>query len=654
MVDIDNMKSQSMKNYKDILDNYKKNLNKRVDQLKQEIENKLIVFVEYLAVGAVISYGFVKYFDIDVKKGIESISNAIDTFRRFKSRHYDTIDNISRFLTGDVTYINNMIYEGTKSFPQHIENIVNFFSEQLDTFFNSPTGDSYTNVFSEILHLTAAFAFNRIFESSFGGILGLFFDKLHLDVIKRPDLTSFLKFGPQVFAEISQTEHMARQLAQLSQISEVKMTATQYASLYEGSNSDDVLSDVAYEEHHGWFWRKGNEYKTVDSGDGSDEKRGWLRTMNDLHVAFVGVASAVSDKTNLDNPFNDVISPYSTDEYKKASEKLKAALDTDFDLKNKWFFDGKLRDFRFIGQDYDEAIKKIDELKNEFRADANPEIRKIITRWENIKSRLDMGRYTEDRGITVEVANEIVLILMSLNMFRKQQLINNMTHQELEYQSFLKETKATRALNVLKQITESEIDYVQDDILSGRLTLKQMVTIYKNFFADVDIDLKEKEQAINEEPYDPKKGLQPYTKSKEGRLFSKLMLRDVFDERISVYHSANKIKSIKNEILKLKYNQMGYSNVYFFNTYSKGSNDSRNMTVVGAESVRDREQKDVTDNDISSNMANIELATRLLQEFNELKKITLIQRKRRSELINNLVQDIDNLVKIKEKYPKVK
>ena len=53
-------------------------------------------------------------------------------------------------------------------------------------------------------------------------------------------------------------------------------------------------------------------------------------------------------------------------------------------------------------------------------------------------------------------------------------------------------------------------------------------------------------------------------------------------------------------------------------------------------------------------MANIELATRLLQEFNELKKITLIQRKRRSELINNLVQDIDNLVKIKEKYPKVK
>jgi division protein CdvB (Snf7/Vps24/ESCRT-III family) len=141
--------------------------------------------------------------------------------------------------------------------------------------------------------------------------------------------------------------------------------------------------------------------------------------MNDIHVAFVGVASSVSDKTNLDNPFNNVISPYSTDEYKKASEKLKAALDTDFDLKNKWFFDGKLRDFRFIGQDYDEAIKKIDELKNEFRADASPEIRDMITRWENIKSRLDMGRYTEDRGITVEVANEIVLILMSLNMFRK-------------------------------------------------------------------------------------------------------------------------------------------------------------------------------------------------------------------------------------------
>ena len=62
-----------MKTYKEILDQYKENLAKKVEKMKRDVENSLIGFLDNVLVGAVVAYGFVKYFDIDVKKGFQAI-----------------------------------------------------------------------------------------------------------------------------------------------------------------------------------------------------------------------------------------------------------------------------------------------------------------------------------------------------------------------------------------------------------------------------------------------------------------------------------------------------------------------------------------------------------------------------------------------------
>lgn len=60
--------------------------------------------------------------------------------------------------------------------------------------------------FKHLFNLTAAAAFNRSFESSFGFIFGLFFEKIDLSAKSKPDLYNYCKFGSKTYRDISAIE----------------------------------------------------------------------------------------------------------------------------------------------------------------------------------------------------------------------------------------------------------------------------------------------------------------------------------------------------------------------------------------------------------------------------------------------------------------
>lgn len=60
---------------------------------------------------------------------------------------------------------------------------------------------------------------------------------------------------------------------------------------------------------------------------------------------------------------------------------------------------------------------------------------------------------------------------------------------------------------------------------------------------------------------------------KKTSFFDALKRDDIFDEKVSVYKIADKIRSIRNELMGIRYARMGVKrdNVFFFNNYSTNS-----------------------------------------------------------------------------------
>ena len=60
---------------------------------------------------------------------------------------------------------------------------------------------------------------------------------------------------------------------------------------------------------------------------------------------------------------------------------------------------------------------------------------------------------------------------------------------------------------------------------------------------------------------------------KKTRFFDALKRDDMFDEKVSVHKIADKILSIRNELMGIRYARMGVKrdNVFFFNNYSTNS-----------------------------------------------------------------------------------
>lgn len=642
LVDLDSMQAGAMKTYKEILDQYKENLAKKVEKMKRDVENSLIGFLDNVLVGAVVAYGFVKYFDIDVKKGFQAIEQFLEIANTLKHKTEGSLESLSEFVTGNKEAFRDKIEESIVDLPLFIVKVATFVTDGIDSFLNSsPTGEIYGNVFFEMLKETAVFAFNRALDSSIGSVLGLFLEKLHSDVIKRPNLVNFLKYGPAAFNQIRSAEELGRKLGQISSEgqSATHWDASGWVYTYKASGGKNGAVN--------WY--------QVDSGDGDINKRGWVRTMNEIHCSYVAVADEIAKNTNLDNPFSNIISPYTTASYNTAHTELMKKLKIKFDLDGH-IAHGELEYFFFKGNEYDEVKKTINELVPHFQNEANPDIKMVLFQWEEIQKRIQRNivDYPRTSGINVEMANEMMLILMTLTMYRKQQLINNYTNLEIENHNFLQDSKAARTLEVLKETKGRQVDFVQTDVINGFITSKNIKQYYDEFFAQVDEDLKEQVQEVDVPQYWWRGKDLNFTRPKRGRMFSGLMMNDLMDGKMSIQHVVNRIKSIQQELIRMAYKQQGYDDSYFFNNYSTGSDDVRMIQQSTGNARDEREMVVVGQDGIQSQMANVELATRLVQEFCDFKYYINEHRERRYRLVTYIIEGLKRIHEIKQEYVEVK
>lgn len=625
-VDLDLMKDNFIKEYKNTIENYKKQLQEKAEAIAQQAENSLIKTFETLLLGSLAVYGVIKYFDIDVKGSVEKLKEYNETAKEYLKQGKNYFDRIDTFMGNPLGSFSKRIEDAAKELPFVITKGLHKMVNYVDNFLNGNTSQEYGNVFSQMLTSTAIFAFNRAFDSSLGFIFSIFFNKLHDDVMKRPSLVEFLKYGSEAFKEIREIEEITRELGKISNSEAVRMNASQYAELYDGSNSDSIESDISHYEYRGWIWNKKTEYKAVDSGDAKDEMRGFVSTMSDIHNSFIKANRDISERINLDNPFREMENPYSAPEYHAAMKNLTDKLEMEFDLDDR-FFDGKLKDFYYVGESslenpygrYTEAYNKLNDFEEYYKNETNPTIRYMIHRWRDVKGRIESQR----NRLKIIDANEITFLLISFNMYKKQAILQDYVLQDIETHNFVQESKIQRTLQVLKETRGRELDFTVDDLSSGIISLKDICNKFNNVIDNIETS---------------------------GIVLKSLKRNDLFDGKISIYKIADAIKSIRNELLKYVMIQNGYKseNIYFFNNYSERSDSTYSLYTTGENASIDKihlgENKE-----IKNGIALTELAVRLVQEFVNYKVYVKQLRERRRDLIIYLTNKFNELYTI---YPK--
>lgn len=632
-VDLDLMKDNFIKEYKNTIENYKKQLQEEAEVIAQQVENSLIKTFETLLLGSLAVYGVIKYFDIDVKGSVEKLKEYNETAKGYLKQGKNYFDRIDTFIGNPLGSFSKRIENAAKELPFVITKGLHKMVNYVDNFLNGNTSQEYGNVFSQMLTSTAVFAFNRAFDSSLGFIFSIFFNKLHDDVMKRPSLVEFLKYGSEAFKEIREIEEITRRLGGIS-------NSSISISSYDTHNriiamTGQFTAPVWKENFNGWTWVSDSGLrKSVDSGDDDNQMRGFVSTMSEIHNAFIEANTAISQGINLDNPFREMGNPYESDAYKIAQTTLQNNLNREFDLNN-YLWDGKLNQFYLVTQgagnygQYTQAFEKLNDFEIYYKNETNPTVRILIEKWRGLKDKIKSQRLIRGKRneiiferLSVSDTQEITFLLISFNMYKKQAILQDYVLQDIETHNFVQESKIQRTLQVLKETRGRELDFTVDDLSSGIISLNDICNKFNNVIDNIETS---------------------------GIVLKSLKLNDLFDGKISIYKIADTIKSIRNELLKYVMIQNGYKseNIYFFNNYSERSDSTYSLYTTGDNASIDKihlgENKE-----IKNGIALTELAVRLVQEFVNYKVYVKQLRERRRDLIIYLTNKFEELYTI---YP---
>lgn len=632
-VDLDLMKDNFIKEYKNTIENYKKQLQEKAEAIAQQVENSLIKTFETLLLGSLAVYGVIKYFDIDVKGSVEKLKEYNETAKGYLKQGKNYFDRIDTFMGNPLGSFSKRIEDAAKELPFVITKGLHKMVNYVDNFLNGNTSQEYGNVFSQMLTSTAIFAFNRAFDSSLGFIFSIFFNKLHNDVMKRPSLVEFLKYGSEAFKEIREIEEITRRLGGIS-------NSSISISSYDTHNriiamTGQFTAPVWKENFNGWTWVSDSGLrKSVDSGDDDNQMRGFVSTMSEIHNAFIEANTAISQGINLDNPFREMGNPYESDAYKIAQTTLQKNLEKEFDLNN-YLWDGKLNQFYLVTQgagnygQYTQAFEKLNDFEIYYKNETNPTVRILIEKWRGLKDKIKSQRLIRGKNneiiferLSVSDTQEITFLLISFNMYKKQAILQDYVLQDIETHNFVQESKIQRTLQVLKETRGRELDFTVDDLSSGIISLKDICNKFNNAIDNIETS---------------------------GIVLKSLKRNDLFDGKISIYKIADGIKSIRNELLKYVMIQNGYKseNIYFFNNYFERSDSTYSLYTTGDNASIDKihlgENKE-----IKNGIALTELAVRLVQEFVNYKVYVKQLRERRRDLIIYLTNKFKELYTI---YP---
>lgn len=610
LVDFEAIRDKMEREYHEFFDDFKSKLTEKVEQFKQNAKFGISRFIDkVLDVSLVLS----SYFALMPDKLRTVVANGIRYSFGKLWESTDYLFNYDQYLKKYFGKDFN-IWNETKKM---LSKIIDFFDtaayqlyQGIDYFL---TNDVF---FQELFNMTAIAAFNRSFDSSFGKILGLFFEKIDLSAKSKPDLYNYCKFGSKTYRDISTIEN---EFDKIRQESGKNGGWVLNRKVWKGDTKHISSGIVPGSTHY-------SSGKIVDEQHTIDELEEFANKTKFIHDLYFGAAEQLSKESSNTNRFA-YKNPYESMDFKKAQEESLNLINSALDADNFVEIIGKAqygRNFYYKGTGLNATISALDNFEKKFARSTNPVVKETIARWGQIKKNRDSRKKLNLPSyiipINIAEAQEMMFLRVVFVTIEREEEMERMIDLEMESSNFRESSMMKERLQFLKKIqdgVEIKSDFSRMDGLKSAKKLFEEKIVKKTSFFDA------------------------------------LKRDDIFDEKVSVYKIADKIRYIRNELMGIRYARMGVKrdNVFFFNNYSTNSD-----SVLGIMQFNDSKEGGYygfqqNNREISNNMSSVEISKRLVEEFVNVKKKELELRRERDALVSEITEGVVSLTKIYPKKP---
>lgn len=621
-IDVDELVASFQKSGREVIDKFKNGIKEKVDQLKENAKSGVSKFVDIVldvslilaSVAALIPNKIteiLKKFNFFINPLIDKGRGKLEDFSFFIKQFIPNID-IQRELQNTVQYIGD-----------NFSNLMSITFYYIDTFLNNT---EYGSVFAEMIQMTAAAAFNRSFDSSFGKILGLFFDKVSIEASRKPDLYNFCKYGSATFKEVSEIEELFRRVAQ------------------ESEDRGTLLDNDANFSNTGWVL-------LTQTGRGGSAKNyyaaadltGFQSLTSSIHNKYMQAASVIASHSPTSNPFASD-NPYESKEYKDALASVEQFMNSVIDAQGIIGDDSQRgKYFYYKGDKFNEVIKKLDNFEDYFKHSTDKIVLESLKKWKNIKENIEKRKKDKHfpRGtsyINFKEGNEMLMMMMVFVTIKRRQVMEDLRFLDIESHNFRENSELKMAferLRMLHKPIEASVRFEKMSTLGeSDSTFKSMLNVFR--VAD-----------------------QKYSKNEDYKKYNtfRVAMCDNSDfTGFNIYKLIDKIKSLNDELKRVRYvnNGVRAEDVYFFNNYSSNTDNTIKMLDFADDTSENEFVTRNIDSTIKSTTTNEEMTILLIDEYKEVKKHEKELRKYRSDIISNIIEGVNNLIEKRKKYEEVK
>ena len=612
IVDIEHIKENLSKKYNEVIENFKAEIKNKVDYVKENARTWISNFIDRILDGSLI-----------ILSGVAIFGNQIEYIKKAYIRYInplisvgkDGIERMQNFLKESVFKNIDLKKEyksAVKMAMDWVWSIYDTIMQGVDFFFNNT---EYGNVFQDMIRLTAEALFNRSFDSSFGWILGLFFDKINLEASKKPDLYNFIKYGVDTYNEVSQIERDFNKLNE------------------QISNFNNKKGEI----NNGWVYVYNgyNVYgrEKVTKQAVLDESSVVSQKFKTFHEILMNSVVKSFEDSPLTNPFSDS-NPWENDEIKKVLKSIEYFNNEEIDISAKggkidlMWGDGNVENVFYKGDIFDKVIEKLNYFEIYFKHNTDPSVKEAIKMWIDIKNQIRKNKElysNKTTGINFMISMYIQLLLIIFITSKRRIQLTELANLDIESYKFNANSEVNNLMRRMKEIENDKSFNVSFDTIDSVKETNQLFI----------------SQILNYE---------------RNNVFYKAKDNNLFEGKFSPYLIADTIRAIRNELIGMKYHRMGVArrNVYFFNNYSESSDTvMQKMTMEAKDDGTFDYKRQVIDGDkkiIQNKSSLLEITNRLIDAYIKIKIKELDLRKKRQILLIQFQNAVNSITKRKDEY----
>lgn len=634
IVDIHAIRDKLQENYNQVIDDFKNKIKEKADVLAQQAKDGISKAIDNILTAAnIIALAMLPFKDkigdifIKLKKVYEPLTSTIG----------DAFDKFVDFLQGNVFQgisIKEDLQRTFGIFQDYSVKFLKILFEGVDEFLTKQSDPN--GILWEMINGAAIAGFNRAFDSSFGKYLGWLFSRIDLKVRARPDLYEFCKMGAETYEKVSTVSGI------MGTVSQDVVRWDENFNFAEGWVHVERRQNADGSRYTHWSVIANNEAGATKFRD----------QMNNFHLRFTQIASQLVRNSPLTNPFEE-INPLTSDAYRRAEQELYTFTQSTIAVDGAFYSrDRKIQFLQYKGDDLNPLVASLEAYSRRYANSTNSDIRLAVARWARLKDIIEFNKkeynhyyngttnkqgYSDTyTGINVDVAYRMYLLYLVFVSFERRFIMSDIRNFELDAHNFKQDSELNYTLSMLKGIREN----VENHNFTILTSIKDADTLFKSMI------YRPRLEQLNETiPYG----------HKSFNLFSDLMFDDLFDGQFSTYVISNKILSIKDELLRLKYIRMGFQshNIYNFNNYSEGTDYAVRTIDLNLTDEQRRQGYSyrwrMEGNQIQNSMTNVEISKRLVEEWANAKIVELQIRRTRLHIINSIIRIVTEL---RDLYPK--